>query len=445
MNKPIEIRVGGSGPYDPAAGDTDCVIPTIKGSVTWIEKTGYGPYSYSLYSVLSQGGFRLTGGATFEDGETWYVHASVFLLASGDAPYTNGFDYSQCISALFGRLGWRASTLSDQPVLSSNNTTSRSGRYFNDMHALVTIPNIKSVLDNPNMTDDEFNAELESIQKSVIMRCLNGVFSEKEYLEQVLLFNRLGMNDQAVTNSGLFVGYEINVAKDFDKAVQVDSATLLFDSNKTFTVYCFKDGKKTPVWSQEVTVVANESTVVDLNDLILNYINPSTKGSRFFLGYFQDDLGSAKAIREQVECWNNTHVFKAEAFYSVKTSGQTDFDRDQRSYTYEPMGMNLQISSFSDWTGMIVKKSNLFDELQGLSMAYVVIERIVYSTASNGTERLLKDGIMQASAIQDLTGSAPVSDGPAPITGLNKRMEREILRVKKSLFPIVKAQTVSLC
>lgn len=442
MAQPIQITVGAAGLYDPAIGATTCPVSTLAGIEIYVEKSGTGTLPTSAYTVRSGGGFNLSSGS-FQSGEIYFIHQTGLQLQTASADYTNGFNYNQVVNALFGRLGWRPSTLADQPTLSTPNTTARSGRYFNDVHALVSVPNIKSIIDNPSMTDNQFNSELESLQRSVILRSLNAVYSEREYIDQVLLFDRHGNNDQPVTNTGLFAGFEIKLAPVIDKAVQIESATLLFDSNKTFTLYLFKDGKKSPVWSQEVTVVANESTVVILEDLILNYISPSTTGGRFYFGYFQDDLGSAKAIQEQVSSYNPTHLFSAQSFYSKATG--SDFNRNERSYPSLPYGINLQISSFSDWTATIVKKANLFDELIALTMAYSIIEKVVYSTSSNATERILKDGITMASAIQDLTGSAPVSDGPAPVTGLNKRIEREVLRVKKALFPKSKAQTVNLC
>lgn len=444
MAKPIEIKVGRGGPFDPVAGSSSCIIPSLKGIEAWVEKIGYGPYPYNLYTLRSGGGFDLGGGIKFEGEEYWYVHASGILVDNGDGgTYTNGFNYPLVMNKLFGRLGYKASTLPDQLALNSNNTTARSNRYFNDFHAIVTIPNLLAILDNPRMTADEFNAELEVFQRGVIMRALTAVFGHKEIIEQVLLFDRYGSNDVAIEPSGSFAGYRINVANMFDKAVQIDSAVFLFDADATFNLYLFKDGKKTALWSQEITVTANESTVFDFEDLILNYITPETKGGRFYLGYFQEDLGAARAIMEEVECWNKTILFGAEPFYSKKVDGQLDFVRNQVSLPARPMGFNLQVSSFSDWTGMITQRPNMFDELIGLCNAYAVIEKMIWATSSNGTERILKDGMLQAAAVQDLTGQAPVSDGPPPITGLNTRIIREAKRVYRELFPKVKAINVS--
>jgi hypothetical protein len=442
--KPIQIKVGGTGPYDPTVGTTDCIIDILKGAEAWITKTGYGPYPYEQYSILSSGGFRLIG-STFEQDEIWFVHSSGFLISNDAGSYSNGFNYSVIMAAMFGRLGWRASTQPGQPVLNSNNQTSRSGRFFNDVHALLTIPNIKSVMDSASMTDAEFNAELESLQKSNIIRFLTAVFGGPELIEQVMLYEREEGQDVTIPNEGLFVGYEIEIANDIHKAVQIESAVLHFDNNVTFPLYLFKDGNKTPVWVQNVSAVKDESTIINIPDLVLNYISQGNKGSTYYFGYFQDDLGSVKAYRNLVDEWNETLIFSAEPFQSKKITGETNFDRRYYNELNVPHGMNLQMSSFNDWSATIVKKANIFDELNALSMAYTVIEKIIYTTRINATETILKDGMSIASAIQDLTGQAPVSDGPPSITGLNKRIEREIVRVKKSLFPEANSQNINLC
>ncbi len=346
-----------------------------------------------------------------------------------------------------GRLGWRPSLIPGEPTIDATNLGSKSGRFFNDFHNLVSASNVRSVMDMATPTANQFNAHLATLQDAAIMRALTGVFSEREYIDQVLLYDyqRSNRNVEYVENDGQFAGFEFVVASAFDKAVQIESVMLLFDSDVTFNMYLFKAGKKLPIWEQEVTAVAFEETVVNLESLILKYADSTTKGSLFYFGYFQEELGSARAINQQNATHQVTHLFGATPFYSKQLPGLGEFENTNLFRPGYSMGLNLQVSSFSDWTSLIVKKANLLDELVGLSMAFMVIESIVYSTASNGTQRVLAEGITKAAAMADLNGSAPVSDGPPPITGLNKRIDREAQRVKKSFFPAPKAQSVKIC
>ncbi|MDP4151190.1 MAG: hypothetical protein Q8943_17420 [Bacteroidota bacterium] len=356
--------------------------------------------------------------------------------------YTNGFNQSVVLPVLMGRMGWRQSTIQKYALLDATNQGSTTGRYFNDFHALCKISNLLDSQEDKDISTDDFNTYLQSLQQSVIMRCLNSVFQEPDYLEQVLLYERNTRVQASVNNAGLFVGYEIDVAKSFDVAVQIDSATLYFDQDITFPLHLFKDGKKTPIWSQVVTVNAFENTVVDFPDLVLNYIGAQTKGSVYYFGYFQADLGSARAIREQVEQWNQTMCMRIGAF----TAPQTDtlaFNSSTRYITNLPYGMNLEMSSFRDHTQMIIKKANVFDNAVGLQMVYSVLEQVLYSTRINEKERILKDGLGAMGLMLELRGAIPASD-VARTTGLQTKIDAEYARVSKTFYPKQRGQTVNM-
>jgi hypothetical protein len=447
VTKPIDIVVGRGGPYDPVVGATDCPMPAFAGQQLWIEKIGYGTYDYDKYQELSGGGFRLLGvGNTFVADEKWVVHFTGLSYGTGQTSYTNGFNFSQVISALFGRVGWKQPSIAGSPVLSSVNTTSKGGRYFNSngFHALVTVQNIKNVMEEINASDSSLNAYLEALQRAVILRALNGVFDEPEYITQQLLYNSAWTrNDQPITNAGKFVGVEIRVPPTPGIAVQIDSVALYFDSDATFNLYVFNDSKKAPLTVIEVTTIANSQTVINLPDIVLNHIGGSNLSGGFYIGYFQDDIGGAKAIWEQ-----GCPQFKASYYWSFiesdKKAGEYDFNRGQIGRNNISYGINLHVSTFRDHTWQIVKKAFLFDNVIGLQMAACVIEEILYSTRSNSGERILKDAA-QVNASIDLTGVAPISDGPANTIGLRKKIDQELARLKKSFFPKPKSQTINLC
>lgn len=440
MAEPIPILVGGPGPSDPAAGTSVVIMTSIAGQLFYLEKIGYGTFDRTLWSPRTGGGFTLTSGS-FVAGEKFYIHLTGFSVT--DLPqgaYTNGFDYQRVMAAMFGRIGWQQPWMAGSPVISNNNLQARGNRYFQDFHALVTVDNVKAVMEGPSATDLNLNGYLESIQRSAIMRCLNGVFREPELLEQVLLFDRIGQNDTPVDNTGLFIGYEINTAAAMDIGVQIESATLLFDQDVTFNLYLFKDGKKSAISVIEVSAEAYEATVVSFSDLVLNYIGAATKGTRFYLGYFQDDLGSARAVREEA-CGKSTKCFRAQPVSMKRIAGQYDFDRNQRSYLAQPYGINLEMSSFRDHTQQVVRKANLFDEVIGLTVTYTVIERILYTIRSNGNERSLRDQMDRVGMSIELTGVAPISEAPAKIKGIKERIDAEYARLRKTFFPR-KASTI---
>jgi hypothetical protein len=439
MIKPIEISVNGAGPYDPAAGLTDCLIPTLKGQDLVISKRNAngneaGYMKAAEIQVLAAGGFRLLGGPTFEAGETYFVFEGGVKYASGASSWTNGFNLTAILNALFGRIGWRQETIEGAPVADADNATSRSGRYFQDFHPLASLSIVKQIHADKEATDLELNAYLESLQRGVILQTLKGVLNEREILEIGLDFTRFReQNDRTIEAAGLFVGRRITPAQLGDVAVQIDQVGLLFDSDVTFPLYLFQEGRKAPIWTGEVTAVAEEKTVVDLPELVLGYLGSAHLGGAYYLGYFQDDLDGAKAIDESRMAGDDAKLWGIE-FIEAAVTGAQEFNRQNYAGSPWSHGLNLQLSAFRDWTNTIVRKAGQFDELIGLQMAVQVLEAAIYSVRSNPTERILKDQLLTM-GVFDLTGTSPgVPDAPVTV-GMRERLVREIRSVKKSFYP----------
>lgn len=440
MERPLEITVGGPGPYDPAIGTTDCLIPAKKGIDLLIEKRTVGFLKVSETIPLTNGGFRLAAG-TFQAGEVYNVFDSGVIYLSGASAYTNGYNYTKVMNALFSRIGWRQPTIAGAPVMNANNLSSRSGRYFGDFHVLNSPNLVKKLIEDPLATDDMINAYLEGLQKAAILRSLNGVFNDRELLETRTDFDRYReQNDRPINHVGtLFVGRRIRPARAMDISVQVDSVALYFESDITFPLYLFQEGKKAPIWNMDVTAIGGEKTLVVLPDVILSYLGSNNIGGAYFIGYFQSDLGAVRAMDETRIGYNIANCYSLEAIESKKVVGETNFDRVIIAGSPWTHGLNVEFSSFRDWTNGIVKKANLFDELIGLSLTVHIVELAVQNVRSNSEERDLKLQLQQLGLWQQLEGVAPgVPDGPK-IVGLRDQIARELTRVKQSFYPYFKA------
>lgn len=440
MIKPVEIVVDRGGPLDPVAGTTDCPLPSFAGQQLWVEKTGYGTYDFTKWQEISGGGFRLIGpGNVFVTGERFYVHFTGLSYGEGQTSYTNGFNFSQVMTALYGRIGWQQA---GAHVLSSINILAKSGRTFQDFHRLVSIDNLYSVMEQVGVTDNDFNAYLETIQRGVVLQCANAVFKAPEYISQKILFNRnWAINDVPIANLGNFVYAMFRMPPKPNIGVQIDQVALYFDSDVTFNLYVYHDAIKEPLAVIQVSAVANSQTLVTIPDIVFNHIGVRNLGGTFYVGYYQDDLGSAKAYYESY-----TDRF-CDLYYwsfgqSDRISGQYNFDRRGVRLTDVNYGMNFHVSTFLDHTQEIVKKASLFDNAIGLRMAALVIEEIMYSTRSNGKERILKEQSDQLSAQLDLNGVYPISDSPN-VTGLKQQLEAEFCNMRKSFFPPKKAITAN--
>lgn len=355
--------------------------------------------------------------------------------------YTNGFDHTKVVGALSGRLAWREQA-GIFPLTDANKTT-KSGRHFDSFHALCNITNIyNTASEDASSTAEKFNTYLTSLYGDVIYRALGGVFADTELIEQVLLYERDERNETPIINTGLFCGYKIEIPQNSRITAKIEAVNLYFDAEATFKLYLFKDGIKEPLLEKEVTTIAGSIKRVELEDFYLQYLSDMGDGGTFYFGYFQDDLGAAQAIQEEVECWNTGNCFEAEP-YATKKTGTKLFDRRNPLIPGKPYGLNLVISTFKDNTAMIVQKAHLFDELIGLQMAAMVVENILFTSRSNKEERSLKGNIGELMVYMELKGTVPISQAPNTV-GLAKRIEKELVKLQKTFNPKPKTKVVNL-
>jgi hypothetical protein len=232
---------------------TTISIPFLAGFDFYIESIGVGSWKQSNWSRRNDGGFNLLNGFKFSLNDVFTVHITGgFALSTSEGTYTNGYNLERVMAALFARIGWKQPEIAGSPVLDVTNAQSNSGRYFNDgsFHSLVTVANIKQCMEEAGASDLNLNSYLTTLQQSIIMRCLNAVFEGPEIVEEVKLFERYGYNDQVISDSGNFVGYQVDVANARDIAVQLDSVSLYFKLATPVRLYLFQDGVKDPVWTE---------------------------------------------------------------------------------------------------------------------------------------------------------------------------------------------------
>lgn len=445
MNIPIYITAGISTGL--TVGGTAYVNSALAGKIFTLEVVDQG----TLYPDTSDnaqpdyhnnpsGGFTLLqSGRTFQSGEKFVLTVISIAIAPqsyGTPKYTNGFDLAQVVPAMMKRLGWRQPTISGSPVLNADNLTSASGRYFQSFHSLVTLAKIKDVVEDKDISDADFNTYLSNLQNDAILRCLNEVFRMPELIEQKLLFTRFATMDQPVTNQGLFVGFLINTANDQSISTQINMATLYFNEDVSFNLYLFMDGVKAPLMQIPVSCTAYQNTEIDLESLVLNF----KTGQKYYFGYFQSELGTAKAIRWQVDTIAKTCCFEAFCFQAPATDGNTDFNHDYRQYGYLPMGINLEMISFRDHTQKIIRKANLFDEAIGLQVAAMVVEEIVMTTRTNKDQRQITDDAGKIYA--DLNQAMATQEIPN-MPGLKSRIAGEFKRLTATFFPPQQAISIS--
>lgn len=356
---------------------------------------------------------------------------------------TNGFDIDKVMAALQGRIGWIQPTLANSPVISVPNKASSSGRYYNDgsFHASCTIQKLKDVQEDPAISDNDFNTLLTTLGKSATMRCLNAVFNRNQLIEKTLVYERSSnVRNIAIPNSGNACGFRIKVAQG-DYAAMINTVSLFFNGVATFNLYLFNDLKLAPLQTKSVTTAANDQTIVQL-DWQLDYVESTNKGGIFYVLYFQNDLPSGvMAMDEQLNIWADSKIFGAIPFQSPQIGTSLDFNRTNPSVVFRSYGLNLEISSFRDYTSTIVQNANLFDEARGLTMAVIVLDQIKNSIRSNDTQRQAMSQVQMTEMRIDTDLAFPTKETPF-VAGLKQQIMREFKRINETFFP--KQEAVSL-
>jgi len=382
------------------------------------------------------------------NGEKWIIEfvpraADVPVPSTTETEYSNGYKVADVMGAIMNRRRWRQPTRSDFPLtLASPNIWATDDKFspvFESEHKIVSPYNVWICQEDDSLTDNtKFNDYLQKLQSDVVLKCLNAVFHNNEFLEKKLLFERFGRQDYLNPNEGKFVGVRITPAKSFDKSVQIDSVALRFNGNVTFNLYLFHDSQPLiPVDTFAVTANANAQTIVNIGK-VLSYSDGNKSGAYYF-GYFQSDLGSVQAVNEIVQKFNTSYNFGMNPIELPALAGHK-VDVNQISFTIKTHGFNLQMSAFRDYTQLIVDNAYLFDNLIGLQMAADVIEMIQNSTRTNKDQRITAE--LTKMLYTDLNLAETTEESPFSV-GLKARIKAEACRVKYEFFPNKRPVSIS--
>lgn len=379
--------------------------------------------------------FSAIGGVS---GRLIFYYKSSGVAGTGVTNQTNHYDIDSVLPYLRGRLGWRNPTTDGYSIVDSGNQQSASGRYYNDnsFHPFCQIEYLYDCQPDKGQSSAEFNTYLGQLGDSAITSAINYVFDQPQYIESGQLYDKIERTElRTIANSGQFVGVRFRLSKS-DYYLNLINAMLYFDSNVTFTLYLYNEFRgKVAEW--EVSAQANKQVIVNISEA-LRYSDASSKGGMWFLGYFQDDLGDAKAISYSA-CWQDTKRFGAWSFSSAVTGVET-FNMQQYTETYDTFGLNVEYSVTEDITQLIRRNSYLLDNLQGLIMAAMVIDICINSPRSNRNKRIGDETLNMM--FRELNNVTMENNPTEP--GLKSKIRKEIAKVKKAFVDKPKTQVVSL-
>lgn len=130
-------------------------------------------------------------------------------------------------------------------------------------------------------------------------------------------------------------------------------------------------------------------------------------------------------------------MFRIEPIQVSGWNAETLFDVDDVDYTSETYGLNFDITSWKDYTNVILKNRNKFADCLGLQVAADVLDLILKTTRSNRNERILKDN-----AFIELEGF--INNELPRTLGISAKLKAEIARLKTTFIetPIIRKGTL---
>jgi hypothetical protein len=261
---------------------------------------------------------------------------------------------------LYGQVGARQVTDSNYDSLVYSLLVSRSGRFIQDEHPLLTIENIDQCARHFNRraytayngattyslgdqvlyedtpyeyisstdasgnlpTDTDFWMPIPNLsdyliakQEAAIQMVIDQMLSHKKLnkstkaiYENILLFDGVGNLSNKEINTGKFVGLRI-VLKNFRSLVSIINAIgTQLSGAKDFTMYLFHSSQKTAIATFSIShtkATSFEWHKLTANNEIKYWSSSYDVGGEFYLGYYQDDISGVQAINKDYT-WGQT-------------------------------------------------------------------------------------------------------------------------------------------
>ena len=325
------------------------------------------------------------------------------------------------ISSLYGNVGSRQPLDPAIPTIDTNNKVSRSGYYVTD-DPFVKLDVLVDTQDYQDIDATEFNALLKQIQERAITNVVNAVFSDTDYIERKMLFDYANNKVNSNTLTG-FCGKQIKISNTPNVAFEISRVICEFEGTGTFTLMLFNSAKTTPIYTKDI-IITSSYQLVDLNWVA----NDTTlyKGE-YYIGYIANE--DLKPYERDYELSNLQNIYTHLFIQNIQVPSHTTevlFNLEDVEYTSVDCGLNLDITIYKDFTGLIIENESLFASTICKQFAVNIIEYYIASYRSNIKQRLSNEFL--ARAVVYLNGQEDPS-----IVGLTKTIGNEIKMLKKQV------------
>lgn len=359
------------------------------------------------------------------------------------------FVIDSVISKLENLVGWEQNQDPSDEQLTDNLLISESGLFFQGVHPLLTIKNIKNLApflnditrpewdnaenyktgavvyvgqssnkfealrDNVGLSPDsnsddwrpytEFSGWLSKKVRSSIIKALsswkNHVKSDypaKSLLENKVLYDGTGRLSETETNSGKCAGIEFTATKDRGINTVLERVGLQFTQAGSVTLYLFHSSKESSVDSITLNyTTANSVQWFDLGWSIPYHSETVDVGGSYYVRYKQSEI-PGQAINKVMDYSQTSQGYvsrsndwskylKASPFTSNESDDLGDIDSNSY-YHSKNYGLNFKISVKCDYTDFIIDQRDIFREVIYYQVGVDLLKELLYNPNSRINE-----------------------------------------------------------
>lgn len=365
-------------------------------------------------------------------------------------------DYKLIQESFAGLIGFRKSYDTQDEGIDLSLQTSSSYVYVNDLHDLFTVKNFSMAMSSPenlvtiaahnnstvyakgdivkhdsnihiclidgttgnNITDTtkwghttllsqflkhKYNHSVtQVVQKFLSFK--KDLSQSKEILQKVALFDSFG--GDAITPSGSFVGYQINVKSPLLANVIKKVGIQLLNAD-TLTIYLFHSSSTTAIATKEITYTnAGRFQWFSIEDFILKKAASNYEDGYFTIGYFESDLAVGnKSLNAKmnvgnnfdcstcnyrnvllIEMWSKYFNIKPIRINSSLLSGVNQSWEFEDAEVSETMnyGLNLLFSVECDFTDLIINNKETFVPFLSYQLTMTFLNAIANTQRHSG-------------------------------------------------------------
>lgn len=339
------------------------------------------------------------------------------------------------ISAISGIVGWTQPINPSYAILDATNLASSSGRYVNE-NQYVKIEFLKDTQNYSSISNAQFNAELVQLQKTAILSVMDKIFNEPDFIDRQLLYKYANNKIKTDDLPSGFVGYRITQDIMNNLAIEIKRDLLEFSGTGDVVLKLFNSQQKTAIYTKTVSITSTLQEV-ELNWRLDN-TSPLYKGDIFY-GYFTEDMTLKPYDRD----YQNSNIKSSitglfiENIKIPTATGPDIFDLDSIEGADECWGLNPDITTFYDYTDLILQNKFLFANAIQMQCQIQAMTYYLSTLRSNINERI-SEAMMNNIIIE--------IDGRSEMTGVKKlglsdkllieigRIRNEIKRIQKGYF-----------